>query len=384
MKRCRKTLCGGLLLVMMCISSGYGQTGPTVSHSFLNNSALDVFFLKDFDINSPGSGPPIFFIDIMNDGVVRNVIMRLSITSRRRGNLSRGQTGIFSLQPGQILKLSSRDIFSNSGPYRLESYQIDDEAAKSLIKDVLSTGKLPSDVYTFQVILVEANNPGNQFGSDVFDIRVSNPHKLDLVFPGAPASGQLKDCPVIFTNLPQFRWESDMRQFRVVIAPLRRGDDPESALNNEPRFTRFFVLQGGGNTGLVAGGNRFNDRVEVIPNTSFQFPSSGEILTMRPGKTYVWRVIGIIETSSGSTPFKSEIYCFRLANLDKVDTGMQQLNVILKNLLGSDYEKIFGEGGELDGYLPKRITFDGKDVTAGELLVRLRKMHDKFKGYKIE
>lgn len=370
-----------MVILSLSVTAGFAQI--RVTHRFVNDAALDVFFIKDFDINRPGTGPPIFFIDIENeDATAHTVVMRLSVASRNRGRLSNGETGSFTLQPNQVVNLSSNDIFSNSGLYRLQTYQVDEAAVRDLVNDVLSTGRLPRDVYTFRVELLDAAE-GGIFDTEVFDIRVSNPHKLDLIFPGAPASGGLSDCPVLFTELPQFRWESDMRIFRMVIAPIRKGQDPENALNNEPRYTRIFVLQSN-QGGLVSPGDLpFNDRIEIIPNTSFQFPPSGEVLQLKKG-TFVWQVTGIVRTSSGPLQFKSEIFCFRVVNLDKVDTGMEQLRVVLKNLLGGDYEKLFGEGGELEGYLPKRIRFDGKEVTPGELLIRLQKISEKYKGYRVE
>jgi len=372
-----------LLLLMMLLPGGQllAQGGIRVESGLLSNTGLDVFFLKDFDINRPGTGPPIFFVNIENLGGARTVFMELMVSSRRRGNLSRGRTGEFTLAPGQLVNLTSNDIFSNRGIYRLRDYQIDDAAVKGLLADILARGKLPSDIYTFNVVVFDV--AGGQQDSDVFDLRVSNPRKLDLIFPGAPATGKLGDCPVVFSGLPQFRWESDMRLFRVIVAPLRRGEDPESALNNEPRFTRVFVLQGKQKSGLL-GGLPFSDRVETIPNTSFQFPPSGEVLTFRPGRTYVWRVIGIINTSSGPIQAESEIYCFRIANVDNMNSGMEQLSVLLRNLLGADFEKLFGEGGELEGFRPKRLRFEGKDVTASDLLVRMRKLRDSYRGYKVE
>lgn len=346
-----------------------------------NSSGLEIFFLKDFDINSPASGLPIFFVDIQNTGATRNVILRLGLDSRRSGQLSDGETGSFALQQGtRTLTLSNNNLFSSTDPYRLIRYQIAEDVVDGLLKDILSTGKLPTDVYTFRVDIRDAQNV--PLDNDLLEIRVSNPKKLDLIFPGSPATGRSDDCPEIFTNLPQFRWESDMRRFRVVIAEARPGEDPESALNQEPRFTRIFLIGAPGSANIISG--QFIERIEFIPATSFQYPASGESLTLRPGRTYYWRVDGLVETSSGPFQDQSEIYCFRLASLDDLAGRRQQLEFLLRNILGSDFDKIFGGGGELADYQPSRITVNGQAVTLADLIAQLKDISAAYKGYRIE
>jgi len=346
-----------------------------------NSSGLEIFFLKDFDINSPASGPPIFFVDITNnDQGEHTITLTLSLESRRSGQLSEGETGQFPLPQGR-LTLSNNDLFSSTGQYRLTRYQIAEDVVDALLKDILATGKLPSDVYTFrvQVAVLDAQIPSV---NDILEIRVSNPKKLDLIFPGSPATGRSDDCPEIFTNLPQFRWESDMRRFRVVIAEARPGEDPESALNQEPRFARVFLIGDPGSANIIPG--QFTERIEFIPATSFQYPASGESLTLRPGRTYYWRVDGLVETSSGPFQDQSEIYCFRLASLDDLAGRRQQLEFLLRNILGSDFDKIFGEGGELVDYQPTRITVNGQAVTLADLIAQLKNISATYKGYRVE
>ena len=102
------------------------------------------------------------------------------------------------------------------------------------------------------------------------------------------------------------------------------------------------------------------------------------------GETYYWRVIGFIETSSGQVELESEIFCFRIAQFDQIAGGQEQYEFILRNFLGSDYDKIFGEGGQLQGYRPKKMVFNGQEITLPDILTRLQKLNERYSGYRIE
>ena len=377
-----KTLAKGIslfLFLLVCVSVTFAQV-QVMTRPLTSN--LEIFFLKDFDINSPASSRPIFFIDLINDLQARDIILCLIIQSDKHGELSSGETIPFSLKASERLTISSSQLFSNSGPYRFNNFSIAEDATDDLVQNILDIGRLSTDIYTFKTIVKDVNRTA--LNDDSFEIRISNPTTLDLIGPGSPATGRSDDCAIAFSSLPQLRWASNMTRFRVIIAEWKQ--DPESALNQEPRFTRIFLLQNTRNTNLREIGKDlgFNDRVEVIPTTAFTYPSSGESLVLRPGKTYVWRVIGLVSTSSGPTSITNEIYCFRIPKLDELGNYMQQFESILRPLLGSDYEKLFGSGGEFSGYKPKRILLDGKEVTLIEILTKLQKLTSKYQGYTIE
>jgi len=375
----KTTLTAMMLAVLLFASVPEVGAQITVKHSLVNRAGLEVFFLKNFDITRPGSGPPIFFIDITNTGPARTgVVLEMAVVSQRHGPLSRGRTRPFTLAAGEMQRLSNNDIFTNAGRFALDEYQFDEQLVDKLFQEVLSTGKLPTDVYSFNVAVMQ---PTGTRTSDSFDIHITNPHKLDLIFPGGPASSSMRECPKVFTRLPQFRWESDARIFNVIIAEARPGEDPEGALNQEPRFVRTFVIRNNRTPGVVP---QINGPHEILPATTFQFPASGEVLQLRPGKVYYWRVLAQIETSSGRLPLESEIFCFRVAKLDNVGGKGKQVELVLRTLLGPDYDKLFGEGGELENFEAKRMTFAGKEVTVPELMRKLPKLRRGYEGFRIE
>ncbi len=306
-----KTLAKGMslfLFLLVCVSVTFAQV-QIVTRPLTNT--LEVFFLKDFDINSPASSRPIFFIDLINDSQAREVILVSIVQSREHGQLSRGETIPFSLMASERLTISSSQLFSNSGPYRFNNFSIADDVVDELLQNILDTGRLSTGIYSFETIVKDVVNR-TTLDDDSFEIRISNPTTLDLIGPGSRATGRSDDCAIVFSNLPQFRWASNMTRFRVIVAEWKPGEDPESALNQEPRFTRIFLLQNSRNANLVGKDLGFDDRVEVIPSTAFTYPSSGESLVLRPGNAYVWRVIGLVSTSSGPTSVANEVYCFGL------------------------------------------------------------------------
>ncbi len=352
--------------------------------AFPVRGGLEAFFLQDFDISAPGTGPVIFRLEIDNQtSATLSVRLRIEVGSDRQGLLSSGETNPFNLPPGVMVPmLTNNDLFTSSGPFRLVDYRVQEGVLRDLLRDVLGTGKLPTDVYKFSfIVLIQG---GGQEDSDLIEIRVTNPRKLDLIFPGGPATGNKADALQIFTNLPQFRWETDVRLCQVVVAEARPGEDPESALNQEPRLVRNFFIGGDATMPLSRSLPEIGSRIEVIPASTFQFPASGTVLTLRPGGLYYWRVIGFIETSSGTLPLESEIFCFRVADLEQIGPGSEQFLIVMRALLGQDYDSVFGEGGELEGYLPKRMTFGGREVTATEILTRLTQLQKAYAGYSIE
>ncbi len=389
-----KTILKALTVLLLISWTSSASAQVTITHSFVNNSAFEVFFLKDFDINSAASGPPIFLLTIKNDTQQRCVTIYLTLESKTLGRfLFEGETIPFDLDPSQMLPLTSNDIITNTGQYRLDDFRINREDIKDFLDNILFTGKLPSDIYTFNVEVKDVDcgrcpqqvncvNQG-QVSDVTFDIRVSNPKKVDIIGPGSPVTGRARDCARSFSNTPLISWDSRMKVFRFVLAEYEPGEDPESALNKEPRFTRIFVVGNNPNMNLSGRDLGFNDIIERLPSNSFQYPASGTRLPLKPG-AYVYQLTGLVNSSSGFFSIPSEIYCFRIPELSQLGAGKQQFDLILRNLLESDYEKLFGENGELAEYQPRGMTMDGKTVTPTEIITRLQKLKSKYSGYSIE
>jgi hypothetical protein len=385
--------------LLICIPCAFGFFSQAVSQVSVQltllNQAVEVFFLKDFDINSPASGLPFFQLTATNTTaapVTFTLYMRVSArggAARPGGLLAQGQTDPITLQGNGVLQLTNQNLFSDGDQFSLQDYRIEKDQVEDLVSDILTTGKLPSDVYNFYVeprIIV--NGVPTIGPSDQFDVRIDNPDRLDLIGPGGPAGR--RDCPTAYTSLPLIRFESNLTKFRFVAAKLERGEDPESALNQEPRLTRLFILASDRGINDIRSTGTIPDlgvidKVEFLPSNSFQWPSVGEVLQLRPGDTIVWRMTGIIQTSSGPIQLiESEIFCFTVADFEALGTGRESYDFLLRSLLGADFDKLFEEGGELEGFRPNGVSHNGERVSPADLMSRLSELSKKYKGYRIE
>jgi len=217
-----KNLVRGFFLTLLFLlwqgSLSAGDNIP-VDARLVNESALDIFFLKDFDINSTSSGPPIFFVDIRNNSQQAcEIILRLSIVTQTQGVLGEGETGPFTLGANELLMLSNNNLFSSTDPHRLVTFEINEDAAQSLLDAILVTGKLPTNTYLFNFVARNVDNQTPPVQDNVV-IEVTNQvMPPDLIGPGGPVSGGIDESYVIYTPLPQFRWETNLGTCRVIIA----------------------------------------------------------------------------------------------------------------------------------------------------------------------
>jgi len=362
------TILNFLLILLLCGTS-FSQIDVRIE---LLNPNIEIFFLTDFDINSPATGPVIFQIILTNSYSDTTVQLFFVLETQSFGELSNGSTELFPLAPG-ITTITNRDLFSNSGDFQLTDYQVNSEA-EDFLASILATGKLPSDTYVFRVEVTGAPKP------DPIKLVITNPNTVDLVAPGYAAGRGIEDCQESFTALPQFQWESDMKRYRIIIAEARADEDPESLLipDTQSNFVRDFILAD------AVGEFDFSFDPTTIPSTSFQYPASGTILILRPGRTYYWRIIAFTATSMGLLETESEIFCFRIADLEGSQPRSSEDAVLINLLLslGINKEDLFGESGPLAGYhySDPGIYFNENRITLVELIRKINELRSKFSG----
>lgn len=351
-------LIGGLALATFALLLGSTTAKAQVTCSGSNlrleeisAPTFDAVFLSNFNLVSLTSSTPLFVLQIRESQGGTDVRMTFDLIAEQfssGGPIIEAVTNPFRVTG--MRQITSNDFTSQgdiTGDVRFNT-----DAAQKLQDAILSTGKLPSGKYVLRVRVENAANPSdNCVWEKIYDI--SNPTTIDLISPGRVAGSG--ECPVIYTTLPLFQWESNARKFIFRIAEKRpENTSPEDVMNNESRVP--------GDT-LIAGRDFFG-------KPSFQYPSSG-VFPLEEGKTYYWQVTAFIETPSGDIPIESQIWCLTIGQISGGNTSAAQLQIMnyLRALLGdAAVDQMFGEGGDLYGFIATGvIQKNGSSISVTDL-----------------
>jgi hypothetical protein len=328
--------------------------GAQVSVLFTwNQPNIQSFYLSDFDPSDTAVHPDLFTLQILNStGLDQVISLRFYILAGMGGatQLVTASTDPFTLGAGGLM-VTNRDLSQVGQDYTLSDYDVDTDAAEEIVNQLLETGVLPSDTYTFRLEVyseVEA-----LMGSGEYALVVSNPSRVDLFGPGGEFGGTL---PVIATSNPQFFWSSDAMggtaSTRFSLKVVRVDD----ATSGEEAIDGFAVWQ-----------------AAVTDQTTTIYPASVEAIPLEAGSSYAWQVTRIVETSGGEREIESEIFWFKLedpaggifgASVDEEVAAMLQQIASLQ-----------GVGSEIEGFTPiGTVLVDGRPVNLNGLRELLRRI----------
>ena len=310
---------------------------------------ISIFFLNDLNLSGMGQSPLLFYLDITNSyseekTIVLNLRMVYEGVLITTTELLQGQTGPIVLPPG-TMRITNQNLFSDSDPYRLLSYDLDTEATDKLIDQLLASGKLPTGDYRFIITIAYADGSGVIEETDL-NYSILNTETVDLLSPGNMVTeGEIGQ---IYTTMPLFRWESDALKFRIkVCEKLETNASPEDVMNNEPRL------------------------LSEVESSFFQYPATGAFM-LEEGKTYFWQIWAMVNTSSGIIEIPSEIWGFKIFNLGGSSSSFQQMQAVnvLRMILGDDVvDDLFGEGGMLWNHaISGVIVLDGEVISMERLI----------------
>jgi len=303
--------------------------------SIFFNSDIKVFFIDDFDLTQSVNSPLLFQFTVTNNGATtENISLRLAILydglESGETELASGQTNFFPIAPlPEMIIINNQNLYSQSDNYKLENYDINEDAADELINTILTTGKLPSGRYRFLASVITQSTGSVVEDPDPIELHIYNPTSLDLVSPGEPASST--DLMEIYTTLPLFKWESDAYEFWLKVYDASNGNSPEDALSYEPLLDEYITRMS-----------------EVMTTFSYQYPSAG-VSKLIEGKSYFWQVTALTPSSSGPIQLESEIWGFKIANMSSGASSAEQMQILnyLKLILAEDADLLFSENGEL-------------------------------------
>lgn len=360
----------GLVMTWLAWPAAQAQTLTVVPLAVVESQ---VIFISDFDVARGGSAAELFRLTIQNNTeVFSRAIMEL--TFRRDGSLSpivRSRTNPFDMPPGRERRFTYRDFrgAGENGDVTIASYDYDPNALDILIDNVLRTGRLPNGRYFLSVTVSElAGEEGAvEIYSEERELFVSNLPSLDLVAPGMPADGE--ECPVVFTNLPQFKWDSEADVFVLTVCELLpTNSGPEDVMQNPPRLRL-----------------RLQRNTDFFGSPTLQYPSEG--LALQEGRTYYWQVNAIVPTQTGELELPSSIWCFRIGTFGGSENELllQQLLSLLQSLGMQDINHLFEAGGPLEGYLPSgTVMLNGRRTDLNELIAQLRANARRLTGFVVE
>lgn len=352
-----------LMLVLLMQMPTFAQQVNITAQ--LTNPSIRVFMLSDFNFTGAGStSGEIFALAINNSSPqAENCKLEMFIRSQSKGELAFGGTNAFVVQPGTE-RITNQNLFTKVGQFQLENYNVE-QSGDDLLRAILATGKLPSDIYFFEFVLTQLRT--NHVSNAIITIDITNPSTLDLIAPGSGADNS--ELTQIFTTLPLFRWQSDMQVFRLIVAEKIAGvhdsSSPQEIIQDRIRLDKKLTTNPAGANGA-----------EIIPATAYQYPASGT-WPLEPGKTYYWQIIGIVESSGAPVELPSEIWAFQINDVQgsllspEQQLLLDQLNITLSEML----QGCLGPGGGLSGFTPTGvIMINHRPATIDELQAIMTKI----------
>jgi hypothetical protein len=228
-----------------------------------------------------------------------------------------------------------------SSDIKTQSFDYNSDAKDKIQKLALGTGKLPAGTYTFHMVITDLNAPAQSVAKDIV-LNLENLSRMDLIMP--------QDEIEVPTPFPLFQWRYDGSDVQLsVYEKKQRHHSREEAASGVPQLQ----IQTG--TPEFPSGSK-----------SFQYPTTGA-RPLEPGKTYVWKVVGLTGGSGGSgQQVPSEIWEFTVTNANghgDIDTSGLNEGLTFLNGLGEDILKQL-----LNGDLtPTGIMYiDGRPISAHE------------------
>lgn len=337
-----------------------------------------VFFISDFDIAGGGNPAELFRFGIRNVNPTTPTNATIEMTFRKENGLSpivNSVTEPFLMAPqGQLLsnrRITYRDFrgLGENPDIRVASFRYDPNAVDNVIDNVLRTGRLPNGRYFLDVIVRDLTNSEGpvEIYNDSRELFISSLPSLDPVSPGMPAED--RDCPIVFTNLPQFKWDSEADEFILTVCELLpTNSGPEDVMQNPPRLRI-----------------RLRRNADFFGSPAFQYPSEG--LPLQEGRTYYWQINAIAQTQTGPIELPGQIWCFRVSAFGGSENELllQQLLALLQSLGLQDVTALFEAGGPLAGHLPNgNVILDGKRIDLNDLITQLRMSAKKLNSFSVE
>lgn len=330
-----------VMALLLPLSAAHGQLTLNVAHA-----SLDELSIGDIDFQHFTNNHLYFTMTIISSDSVRMVRIEATITI----NLANGSVfasppaarlvtqsfQVSNLQPRVITNL---DLGKNS-TIKTQSFDYSQQAKDQIQKLALATGKVPAGTYTFNLSVIDENNP-RVSASQVITLTLSNISRLDLISP--------TDGSAVPTPFPLLQWIYDGDSVEVsVYAYTSQQHSKEEAASGVPQ-----LVVRSGDPGLPVG------------SRTFQYPTTAA-RPLQPGQNYVWKVQGLTGGSGGSgAVINSEIWEFTVASPNGQPDQQNVVNALQFLLGGNSNILSLLTSGNLQ--LTGVVMLDGHPVSAADI-----------------
>jgi len=363
---------------MIWLSTAAASMAQVIIQAQLLQRDIRLFFISDLNLTGRGrTSTELFSLTLTNTSAGRQrCCLHLTIDKNSGAApepLASGTTDPFTLEAGQVIRITNVNLFSQARQFSLNDYSIE-SGGESVRDKVLATGKLPSGIYRFTFQLQRCDGSPGMFSETYIEIDVSNPVNLDLIGPGAPADRAQPGLSP--TPFPMFRWNSNLDRFRLTLAErlpdVHASASPAEIIEDRIRFQRTLIVDPARSGSLAA------DGAEYIATTSYAYPPAGA-WPLELGKVYYWQVTGLAASSGEEISMPGEIWAFKVLGSDGSapagEVRIDELLATVRPAAGEAISALIARGGELDGFTATgRCWLNGRWITAEELQIILRKL----------
>lgn len=256
------------------------------SGSFTANLELlpiESISLSDLNVNTPNVSPVLFFINVYNDNVPKNINVTLSLSSDTRGNIGKLTIKNRATTANEYARLTNRDF---------TDLVLNGASGSQFVNEIQTLGTFPPDNYTYDLKITDASGIVLATGSST--TLVTNPrNNPELIAPGAPFAMPVES---VYNPYPMFQWFGQMDRFDFFLYEVRQNQTPEEAVRNLPEYKQ----------------------LDMTAN-SLLYPIYAEKL--KDGKEYAWQVVGKVNGSGGTQLFPSPVYRFRFVDATAAGGG---------------------------------------------------------------
>jgi hypothetical protein len=272
------------------------QQGGNV-HATIQVNPVQNIELSNFNPTTISEAPLLFTVTVYNDAIVQDLNVVVTATGQKLGLLATGTKKFKNAAANSVSTVDNRQF---------DKYTVAN-INTAVIQTAIQTGTLPSDVYTYNVVVSDDN--GTVLASTSGSNTITNQHgKPELINPGNPL---FSDPPLLTTRFPLFQWFGQANSFDFILYEVKPGQKtgPEIILNRPTYLT---------------------NNINV---TSLLYPAGAAML--EEGHTYAWQIVDNYNGGSGPESIQSDLFWFTVGTLPftKGTQTLSEIRVIPQEVL---------------------------------------------------